>query len=215
MARNSSYTEIFEVEDNMSTARLINQSSDSAECSDDSQLDYGTHQSHPPGSHPSTHNSLQHQQTTPQQGFNSFLALLTFFSAIGGFLFGYDTGVVSGAMILLREEFKLSTVMQELIVSITIGAAALFAVIGGFMNEYMGRKPVIIIASFVFTCGAILLGVAVNTAMLIAGRAIIGVSIGEYGSCLPETISFNTINHLTEFFLHADRNVNKKIMLLW
>jgi SP family myo-inositol transporter-like MFS transporter 13 len=115
----------------------------------------------------------------PIQSSTRFVYLLTFLSAIGGFLFGYDTGVVSGAMILLRDEFQLSFLWQELVVSITIGAAALFALIGGFLNELLGRKPVIVISSFVFTLGAVLLGLAYNREMLLAGRAIVGVGIGE------------------------------------
>ena len=59
-----------------------------------------------------------------------FVYLLTFFSAIGGFLFGYDTGVISGAMILLRDQFRLNSVWQEMVVSVTIGAAAVFALVG-------------------------------------------------------------------------------------
>ena len=47
-----------------------------------------------------------------------FVYILTIFSAIGGFLFGYDTGVISGAMILLRDEFSLSLVWQEMVVSV-------------------------------------------------------------------------------------------------
>ncbi len=49
-----------------------------------------------------------------------FVYILTFFSAIGGFLFGYDTGVISGAMISLRERFMLNSVWQEMVVSVTI-----------------------------------------------------------------------------------------------
>lgn len=62
-----------------------------------------------------------------------FVYMLTFLSAIGGFLFGYDTGVVSGAMLLLREEFALDSVRQELVVSVTIAAAAIFAVVAGYV----------------------------------------------------------------------------------
>ena len=43
----------------------------------------------------------------------NFLYKLTFFSAIGGFLFGYDTGVVSGAMLLINQDFNLHTIEQE------------------------------------------------------------------------------------------------------
>jgi SP family myo-inositol transporter-like MFS transporter 13 len=52
-----------------------------------------------------------------------FLYTLSFFAAIGGFLFGYDTGVISGAMLLLKDEFSLDSFSQEIIVSVTIASA--------------------------------------------------------------------------------------------
>ena len=52
-----------------------------------------------------------------------FLVRLTGLAAIGGFLFGYDKGGVAGAMVLMRREFQLSSVWQETIVSVTVGAA--------------------------------------------------------------------------------------------
>ena len=57
---------------------------------------------------------------------------LTFLSAVGGFLFGYDTGVVSGAMLLIEDDpdIKPDTLWTELIVSATVGAALLFSLIG-------------------------------------------------------------------------------------
>lgn len=108
-----------------------------------------------------------------------YVYLLTLLSAIGGFLFGYDTGVVSGAMILVRDEFHLNSLWQEMVVSITIGTAAVFAFLGGFLNDRWGRKPVILISSFVFTLGAIVLGTAYNRIMLLAGRATLGIGIGN------------------------------------
>ena len=108
-----------------------------------------------------------------------FIYLLSFFAAIGGFLFGYDTGVVSGAMLLLKNKFKLSSILEEVIVSVTIGFACLFALCGGFLNDRFGRKFTTILASFVFTIGAGILAAAVNVAMLIVGRAILGIGIGN------------------------------------
>ena len=113
------------------------------------------------------------------QGFSGFLLTLSFFAAIGGFLFGYDTGVVSGAMLLLKSNFDLDSFTEEVIVSVTIATAAVFAIISGFLNEFFGRKLTIIFGSFVFTAGAVVLAVAQNVAMLISGRAILGVGIGE------------------------------------
>ncbi len=67
-----------------------------------------------------------HQIRSDQHGSPCFIYTLAFFSALGGFLFGYDTGVVSGAMLLLKREMNLSSLWQELLVSITVGAAAVF-----------------------------------------------------------------------------------------
>ncbi len=50
---------------------------------------------------------------------STFIYSLTFMAAIGGFLFGYDTGVVSGAMIIIRREFSLNSFWQELVVSVS------------------------------------------------------------------------------------------------
>lgn len=113
-----------------------------------------------------------------------FIYILSFFSAIGGFLFGYDTGVVSGAMLLLKNRFHLSSILEEVIVSVTIGFACLFALCGGLLNDKFGRKFTTILASFVFTIGAVILAAAVNVAMLIVGRAILGIGIGNKHSAI-------------------------------
>jgi len=69
--------------------------------------------------------------------------------------------------------------LQELVVSITIGFAALFALIGGPLNSVFGRRYVILLASFVFMGGSGLLAAAMNKEMLLVGRAVVGVGIGK------------------------------------
>lgn len=108
-----------------------------------------------------------------------FLYTLSFFAAIGGFLFGYDTGVISGAMLLLKDEFSLDSFSQEIIVSVTIASAIVFSLVSGFLNAMFGRKATTLIGSVVFTAGAVILGVAQNTMMLIIGRGILGIGIGK------------------------------------
>lgn len=115
----------------------------------------------------------------PAQESTVYVWTLAVFAAIGGFLFGYDTGVVSGAMLLLKKEFSLSSVWQELIVSITIGGAFLAALVGGFLNDLLGRKKMTVVASFVFTSGAVVLCASQNKEMLAAGRLIVGIGIGK------------------------------------
>lgn len=114
-----------------------------------------------------------------QDGSSRFVYVLSFFSALGGFLFGYDTGVVSGAMLLLKKEMNLSAFWQELLVSSTVGAAALSALAGGYLNGLHGRRNCIMLASFIFTVGGIVLSVAPDKEVLLVGRLTVGLGIGK------------------------------------
>ncbi len=134
-------------------------------------------------------NVATNKSTKQRRSRIAFVYLLTIFSAIGGFLFGYDTGVVAGAMLLLRQQFHLTSFWEELIVSITIGAAALFSIVGGYLNSRYGRKPVILFGSLVFSCGAVLLGFAVDKGMLLAGRFILGIGVGLTSTTIPMYIA--------------------------
>ena len=120
-------------------------------------------------------------QTTPViQETHSFVYFLTAFAAIGGFLFGYDTGVISGAMILIKEEFRLTPFWQELVVSVTIGTAIVGSFLGGFLNQRFGRKPMLITSAMVFTVGAAVMGVAHSRVVLLMGRLTVGFGIGGF-----------------------------------
>lgn len=114
----------------------------------------------------------------PRKG-NMFVIILAILSGIGGFLFGYDTGVVSGALLLLGEDFSLTTFQKELFVSITIGFAAIFALISGLLNDKFGRKIIICVASITFAIGAIVLGASMDFSILLIGRAVVGIGIGR------------------------------------
>lgn len=117
------------------------------------------------------------------------IIILTLISALGGFLFGYDTGVVSGAMIPIRETFHLSPTLVELIISVTIAAAAISALLSGFICDRIGRRPTLIIASVVFTIGAVVLGASYSAWMLLIGRIIVGIGIGIAAMASPMYIA--------------------------
>ncbi|KAA3677450.1 MFS transporter, SP family, solute carrier family 2 (myo-inositol transporter), member 13 [Paragonimus westermani] len=117
-------------------------------------------------------------------------------STMGGLLFGYDTGVVSGAMIQLRQQFALSYLYQELIVSITLGTAAIAALGSAYLTDQAGRKPVIITASFIFSLGAVILGVATSKEILLVGRLIVGFAIGMASMTVPVYIAEISPTHL-------------------
>ena len=104
---------------------------------------------------------------------------MAFFAAIGGFLFGYDTGVISGAMIPLKKKFNLSKELQEVVVSITIAGAILGSITSGYFNGRFGRRPVLLLASIVFTAGSVLMGTANTVTQLLFGRVTVGLGIGK------------------------------------
>lgn len=110
---------------------------------------------------------------------------LVFFASLGGFLFGYDTGVISGAMIPLKRVFDLSDLQQEVIVAVAIGGAALGALVSAILNERYGRRAVILIASALFTIGSIALCAANGFAVLVIGRIVVGLGIGLASMTVP------------------------------
>ncbi len=136
------------------------------------------------------------QKTIKGSTNKAFLILLTMIAALGGFLFGYDTGVVSGAMLNIKKTFHLSATWQEVIVSVTIGAAAISAAVAGVLCDLIGRKPTLIVASIVFTVGAVVMGAAVNAVMLVIGRIIVGLGIGAAAMASPMYIAESAPYHM-------------------
>src|SRR5580692_2223531 len=74
----------------------------------------------------------------------AFVYVAAIFAALGGLLFGYDTGVVSGALLFFRRDFTLSTLALEVIVSGVLGGAAVGALIGGRLGDLFGRRRLLI-----------------------------------------------------------------------
>nr|XP_028602301.1 proton myo-inositol cotransporter isoform X2 [Podarcis muralis] len=126
----------------------------------------------------------------------SFVYVASVFSALGGFLFGYDTGVVSGALLLLKKELHLDAFWQELLVSSTVGAAALSALLGGVLNGWCGRRACILLASGIFTAGAAVLAAAQDKETLLAGRVVVGLGIGIASMTVPVYIAEVAPPHL-------------------
>eukprot|EP00580_Thalassiosira_gravida_P010879 CAMPEP_0201631066 /NCGR_PEP_ID=MMETSP0493-20130528/5170_1 /ASSEMBLY_ACC=CAM_ASM_000838 /TAXON_ID=420259 /ORGANISM="Thalassiosira gravida, Strain GMp14c1" /LENGTH=448 /DNA_ID=CAMNT_0048102337 /DNA_START=12 /DNA_END=1355 /DNA_ORIENTATION=+ len=118
----------------------------------------------------------QAQSSTPT--VKGRLQTLTALAAIGGFLFGYDTGVMSGAMPAITRTFDLTDTQQEVVVSSTVLSAFISSLIGGMINKKYGRRFTILCASSIFIVGAIQMGVAWSYASLVLGRLTIGGGIG-------------------------------------
>lgn len=131
----------------------------------------------------------ERQNPHRQDRFSWFVLKLTVTSALGGFLFGYDTGVVSGAMLLIVDDFDLTNLQEEVVVSVTIAAAVTAALAGGPGMERWGRRPAILLAAIIFTLGAVLLAAAGSYQELVVGRLVVGLGIGLASLCTPVYIS--------------------------
>ncbi|KAL3853169.1 hypothetical protein ACJMK2_016734 [Sinanodonta woodiana] len=120
-----------------------------------------------------------------EKGSSFYVYYLTCFASVGGLLIGYHIGIISGSLLLIGDLWKLETIWKEAIVSATIGAAAVFALLAGYLTDLLGRKRVIMLASFVFTAGAIIMAVAKGIVVLLVGRLIVGVGIGFAAVSIP------------------------------
>jgi len=99
-------------------------------------------------------------------------------AAIGGLLFGYDTGVVSGAILFVKTQFFLSSAMEEIVVSAVLVGAVIGAIIGGALTDRFGRRKLIILSGIIFTASAVGTAVAPTVTWLIFARVVSGLAIG-------------------------------------
>ena len=103
---------------------------------------------------------------------------LTCIAAIGGFLSGYNTGVISGALLPLTRVFDLTVEHEEALVSATIVCAFGASLFGGGLNRACGRRCTILGAALVFVSGGLTVASASNFDTLILGQVILGMGIG-------------------------------------
>ncbi|KAM6527624.1 hypothetical protein FALCPG4_008678 [Fusarium falciforme] len=113
--------------------------------------------------------------------------MITFTVAMGGFLFGYDTGVISAVLVTLGDDLghELDSHEQELVTSITSGGALIGALIAGLPADKYGRKLGIYIGCALFLIGSVIQAAAFNLAAMTAGRLIVGLGVGSAAMIIP------------------------------
>src|SRR5256884_9722267 len=98
----------------------------------------------------------------------SFVYVAAVFAALGGLLFGYDTGVISGALIFIKREFGLTTAAEEIVVSGVLLGATIGAIVGGKAADLFGRGRVLLVNAAIFAIGALACAVAPSPLGLVA-----------------------------------------------
>src|SRR3990167_10534011 len=99
-------------------------------------------------------------------------------AALAGLLFGFDTGIISGALLFIGQDFPLSTLMKELIVSSVLLGAMVGSLSSGRLTDFYGRRRVMLIISGMFIVGTLIASLAPNIEAILIGRLCIGVAIG-------------------------------------
>ena len=131
----------------------------------------------------------QKKEVCSQPTARVFVYIAAIFAALGGLLFGYDTGVISGAELFLTSDFRLSTFSLELVVSGVLAGAAVGALVGGHLADLFGRRRLLITTALIFAAGAIGCAAATTSGILIFGRIIVGLGIGLSSGTVPVYIS--------------------------
>ena len=115
--------------------------------------------------------------------------LVYFFGSLGGLLFGYDTGVISGAILFISQELGLTPFLEGLVVASLLLGAAVGAASAGPLSDRLGRRNLVIIAAILFTIGAIGAALSPNVAVLVLFRVVLGLAVGTAALVVPLYLS--------------------------
>jgi len=115
----------------------------------------------------------------------AFTVLIAATVALGGLLFGYDTAVISGAILFVRKQFQLTTLGTELATSIVLVGALVGAAVGGYLGDRFGRKPILILTAIFFAVFAVATGMANGLPVFVAARFLVGVAVGVTSLLTP------------------------------
>ncbi|XP_070695414.1 solute carrier family 2, facilitated glucose transporter member 10 [Pempheris klunzingeri] len=116
------------------------------------------------------------ESTTGTEDCSSFLLLASAVSAVGGLVFGYELGIISGALLQLRAEFGLSCVQQEALVSSLLIGALLASIVGGCVIDHHGRRNSILLSNVLILTGSLVLLISSYSA-LVVGRFTVGFAM--------------------------------------
>jgi sugar porter (SP) family MFS transporter len=129
---------------------------------------------------------FMHEMRTSGNGLLTRAAII---AAVGGLLFGYDTGVISGAILFIQKDLKANSTEQEWIISVLLLGAMLGAVISGYLADRISRKWTKVVSGTVYVIAALGCAFSVSVPMLIGSRFVLGLAVGTASFVAPLYIS--------------------------
>lgn len=130
----------------------------------------------------------QVQKISPKRR-HLWLYIIAAVASLGGLLSGFDTGVISGALLFINDTWPLDSLTKGWVVSSALVGAVLGAAANGILADIYGRKKIIIATAVIFALGSILCGFPTSVSWLIAGRMILGLAIGMVNFVVPLYLS--------------------------
>ncbi|MCX5773122.1 MAG: sugar porter family MFS transporter [Fusobacteria bacterium] len=127
-------------------------------------------------------NSSDQIENKSKSRFMYFVAII---AALGGILFGFDTGVISGALIFVNKTFNPSIASQQLAVSMVVAGAFVGCLLSGKLSNTLGRKKLLIIVAYIFIIGTAICALAPTMDILIIGRFVLGLAVGVASYTAP------------------------------
>ena len=118
-----------------------------------------------------------------------YLVFLSVVAALGGFLFGYDTAVISGTIAQVTEQFGLDALQQGWYVGCALIGSIIGVLFAGILSDKFGRKSTMILSAILFSTSAIGCAVSTDFNQLVIYRIIGGVGIGVVSIISPLYIS--------------------------
>lgn len=114
-----------------------------------------------------------------------YVVFLSVVAALGGFLFGYDTAVISGTIAKVTAQFNLDTMSQGWYVGCALIGSIVGVLFAGILSDKLGRKRTMILSAILFSMSAIGCAVCADFNQLVVYRIVGGVGIGVVFHCIP------------------------------
>lgn len=118
-----------------------------------------------------------------------WLYVVAVIASLGGLLSGYDTGVISGALLFINETWILPDTLQGFLVSSVLIGAVIGAATNGVLADIFGRKKIIMATAVIFILGSLLCAFAPNVYVLILSRIFVGFAVGIVNFVVPLYLS--------------------------
>ncbi|MGE9551951.1 sugar porter family MFS transporter [Erwinia amylovora] len=119
------------------------------------------------------------------QSTEPLVKVIAFIATLGGLLFGYDTGVIAGALLFMKHDLHLTSLTTGMVTSFLILGSAIGAVFAGRVADRFGRKKIILVMAVIFMIGSLGCAMAPNVVIMITFRFILGLAVGGAAAIVP------------------------------